>query len=170
MSAMSTERTGEQTEATDTAGVVVHPPVLYAGAVALGFALDAALPLRFANGGLTDGLQYGIGGALLGLAFAIMAIGVTQFRRAGTNVPTNRPTIALVTTGLYARSRNPLYVSLTLCQVGIAVAADRVWILLLLAPVLLVMRYGVIAREERYLERKFGGAYTNYKARVRRWL
>jgi protein-S-isoprenylcysteine O-methyltransferase Ste14 len=154
----------------DTAGVLVHPPLLYLGAVALGFALDAILPLRFASGGLADGLQYGLGGALIALAFAIVATAAIQFRRANTNVPTNRPTTALVTTGLYAWSRNPIYVSLSLCQAGIAVAADRLWILLLLVPVLLVMRYGVIAREERYLERKFGRIYTDYKARVRRWL
>ncbi|MGE0649103.1 MAG: isoprenylcysteine carboxylmethyltransferase family protein [Alphaproteobacteria bacterium] len=154
----------------DNAGVLVHPPLLYLGAVALGFALDAVLPLRFAPSGLGDGLQYGLGGALIVLALAILTAAARQFRRVNTSLPTNRPTTALVTTGLYAYSRNPIYISLSLCQAGIAVAADRLWILLLLAPVLLVMRYGVIAREERYLEGKFGRAYTDYKARVRRWL
>lgn len=154
----------------DTAGVLVHPPLLYLGAVALGFALDAVLPLRFAADGLADGIQYGLGGALVALGFAIVATAAIQFRRANTNVPTNRPTMALVTTGLYAYSRNPIYLSLSLCQAGIAVAADRLWVLLLLGPVLVVMRYGVIAREERYLEHKFGRTYTDYKARVRRWL
>ncbi len=154
----------------DTAGVLVRPPPLYLGAVALSFGLDFALPLRFAPGGLDDTLQYGVGGALMLVAFAIMAVGVTQFRRAGTNVPPTRPTTALVTRGLYALSRNPLYISLSLLMAGIALAADRAWILILLAPVLLIMRYGVIAREERYLERKFGDAYRAYKAKVRRWL
>jgi flagellin-like protein len=160
----------DQPNKADTAGVLIPPPLIYLGAVALGFGLDAVLPIRFAAGGLDDALQYGVGGALMLIAFAIIAVGVTQFRRAGTNVAPIRPTTALVTHGIYALSRNPLYISLSLLMAGIAVAADRLWILVLLAPVLVVMRYGVIAREERYLERKFGETYRQYKARVRRWL
>lgn len=167
---MSATTLSHRPDSADTAGVLVRPPLLYAGAIALGFGLDAALPIRFAPGGLDDLMQYAIGGGLILIACATMAAGVAQFRRAGTNVPPTRPTTALVTTGLYALSRNPLYISLSLLMAGIAVAADRIWILILLAPVLLVMRYGVIAREERYLERKFGEAYRAYKARVRRWL
>ncbi len=162
--------TPHPSDGTDTAGVLVRPPILYLGAVALGFGLDAGLPLRFATGGLEAPWRFGIGGGLILVSLLIMALGVTQFRKAGTNVPPTRPTTALVTHGIYALSRNPLYISLSLLMAGIAVAADRGWILILLAPVLVVMRYGVIAREERYLERKFGDAYRAYKTRVRRWL
>jgi protein-S-isoprenylcysteine O-methyltransferase Ste14 len=158
-----------QTAKPDVAGVIVHPPVLYLGATVAGVLLDLALPLRFAAGGLDDGLQYGIGGALIAVAITLMALGVSRFRRAGTNVPTNRPTTALVTDGIYALSRNPLYLSLSTLMAGIGVVTDRVWVLILLAPVLVVMRYGVIGREERYLERKFGQRYLDYKSRVRRW-
>ncbi len=154
----------------DNAGVLISPPVLYLGALALGFGLDAALPIRFAPSGLDDTLQYGVGGALIVIAATLAATAVMRFKRAGTNVPTYRPTTALVTHGVYALSRNPIYVALSLLIAGIAVTTDRVWLLILLAPALLVMRYGVIAREERYLERKFGDAYRTYKARVRRWI
>ncbi len=159
-----------QSDRADTAGVLISPPVLYLGALGLGFGLDAALPIRFAPSGLDDGLQYGLGGALIAVAGTLAATAMRQFRRAGTNVPTYRPTTALVTRGVYALSRNPIYVALSLLMAGIAVTTDRVWILIWLVPVLAIMRFGVIAREERYLERKFGAPYRAYKVRVRRWL
>jgi protein-S-isoprenylcysteine O-methyltransferase Ste14 len=99
-----------------------------------------------------------------------MAAALGRFRRAGTPVCTNRPTTALVTVGIYRRTRNPMYVALTLLYAGIALAADSFWALALLAPLLLLMRYGVIAREERYLAREFGARYLEYRAAVRRWL
>ena len=77
---------------------------------------------------------------------------------------------ALVTGGIYRHTRNPLYVALALVYAGIAVAADSLWALMFLAPCLGVIRYGVIAREEAYLERKFGEEYRRFKSAVRRWL
>jgi protein-S-isoprenylcysteine O-methyltransferase Ste14 len=100
----------------------------------------------------------------------VVAAAVLRFLRAGTNIPVNRPTIALVTDGLYRFSRNPIYVALTTSYLGIAIAADSLWTAALVVPVLVVMRVGVIAREEAYLARKFPDAYPAYKARVRRWL
>ncbi|MFI5210728.1 MAG: methyltransferase family protein, partial [Gemmatimonadales bacterium] len=67
-------------------------------------------------------------------------------------------------------SRNPMYVGMTLLYLGIALWANSLWPLLLLPAVLVVMRRGVIAREEAYLERRFGDEYRSYRARVRRWL
>ena len=78
--------------------------------------------------------------------------------------------LALVAEGPFRFSRNPIYVALTLIYCGIGVAADSGWVLGLAVPLLAVMRYGVIAPEERYLEAKFGDAYRDYKGRVRRWL
>jgi len=76
----------------------------------------------------------------------------------------------MVTDGLYGLSRNPIYVALTGIALGIGIAADNAWVLSMLVPTLAIMRTGVIAREERYLEGKFGAAYRQYKAAVRRWL
>jgi protein-S-isoprenylcysteine O-methyltransferase Ste14 len=104
------------------------------------------------------------------LGVLLMAAGVSRFNRAGTNVPTYRPTTALVTDGPYRFSRNPLYISLFLVYAGVGIAADNLWIVGLGVPLFLIMRYGVVAREERYLERKFGQSYLAYKASVRRWL
>jgi protein-S-isoprenylcysteine O-methyltransferase Ste14 len=150
----------------DNAGVVAPPPLLFAGFLAAGFLFDALRPLAF----LPDALQYWLGGALIAGGLALMTAGVSRFRRAGTNVPTYRPTTALVTDGPYRYTRNPLYISLFFVYAGIGVAADNPWLLALGVPLFLVMRYGVVAREERYLERKFGEAYVKYKASVRRWL
>ena len=80
------------------------------------------------------------------------------------------PTTALVTKGLYSYSRNPIYVALTLIYLGLAIGAGSVWSVIFLVPTLALIRYGVIAREERYLERKFDGAYIDYRNRVRRWI
>jgi protein-S-isoprenylcysteine O-methyltransferase Ste14 len=57
-----------------------------------------------------------------------------------------------------------------LVYAGIGIAADSQWILILALPLAIALRYGVVAREEAYLERRFGDAYRDYKARVRRWL
>jgi protein-S-isoprenylcysteine O-methyltransferase Ste14 len=93
-----------------------------------------------------------------------------QFERAGTNHGTHKPATALVTGGLNRFSRNPIYISLSLIYAGIALLANSAWALVLLVPLLIVMHYGVIVREERYLEMKFGEDYRRYKAAVRRWL
>ena len=91
-------------------------------------------------------------------------------RRAGTNVNPRDPTTAIVVEGPFRFSRNPLYLSLILAYLGITLLVNALWPLLLLPPLLVVLHWGVIAREERYLEAKFGESYRVYKARVRRWL
>ena len=105
---------------------------------------------------------------LVGLALA--ATGIRNFSRAGTPVPTNEPTRVLVTTGIHGWTRNPIYLGMFLLYGGIGVAAQSSWILILTLPLAITIRYGVVAREEAYLERRFGDAYRNYKACVRRWL
>lgn len=90
--------------------------------------------------------------------------------RAGTNVPTNRPTTAMVDKGPYRFTRNPIYLGMFGGLFGLAIAFDTLWLLATLVLFALVIRYGVVAREEAYLERKFGEAYRAYRKRVRRWL
>ncbi|URK89329.1 isoprenylcysteine carboxylmethyltransferase family protein (plasmid) [Rhizobium sp. RCAM05350] len=76
----------------------------------------------------------------------------------------------MVEEGPYGFTRNPIYIGMFLGLIGLAVAFDSLWLIVLLVPFYLVIRYGVVAREEAYLERKFGDVYLAYKARVRRWL
>jgi len=75
-----------------------------------------------------------------------------------------------VVTGPYHVTRNPIYVGFVLAYFGFAVMLTSMWVLLLLIPVLIILQRGVVLREEDYLERQFGEAYTKYKARVPRWL
>ena len=90
--------------------------------------------------------------------------------RAGSNVPTNRPTTTIVQHGLYRFTRNLIYLGMFLGQIGLAIAFNNRWLLMTLVPFALVVPYGVVAREEAYLARKFGDAYRGYCSRVRRWL
>jgi protein-S-isoprenylcysteine O-methyltransferase Ste14 len=150
----------------DAPGVIAIPPLIYVGFLALGFAVDWLVPAAF----LPDGVQYAAGLALIAAGAAIVVPVVRGFRGAGTNLDVRKPATALVTAGPFRFSRNPAYVALSLLHAGIAVMADNPWALGLLAPALLVMHFGVILREERYLERKFGAEYLRYKASVRRWL
>ena len=130
---------------------------------------DWLLPLAF-PAPATGPLQLIIGGALILIGLALAAAGIRNFSRAGTPVPTNRPTSALVTTGIHGWTRNPIYLGLFLIYGGIGIAMRSPWILILVLPLAIAIRYGVVAREEAYLEQRFGDAYRDYKARVRRWL
>jgi len=110
-------------------------------------------------------------GAALGVCgFVLIGMGASRFVAAGTNIPPDLPTTALVVDGIYGRTRNPLYLGATLVYVGLSVAAGSLWSIVLVVPFLWVINVGVIAREERYLERKFGDVYRAYKRRVRRWV
>ena len=91
-------------------------------------------------------------------------------RGAGTRVETVEPTTAIVTSGPYRYTRNPIYIGMFVALIGLAIGFDSLWIAIALVPFYLVIRYGVIAREESYLDRKFGDVYRNYKSRVGRWL
>jgi hypothetical protein len=87
--------------------------------------------------------------------------------RADTPVPTRAPTRTLVTSRIHGRSRNPIYVSMFVMYVGLGVLLNIAWILVLLVPLALVIRYGVVVREETYLEGKFGDAYRAYEVTTR---
>ena len=131
------------------------------------FALDWLMPLPFVPAAVPAGW---LGGAVCVAALALFAWAIATIMRAGSNVPTNRPTRSIVDTGPYRFTRNPIYLGMMLALVGLAIAFDSLWPLVTLVPFALVIRYGVIAREEAYLERTFGEVYRRYRARVRRWL
>ncbi|HEV7321368.1 MAG TPA: isoprenylcysteine carboxylmethyltransferase family protein [Ensifer sp.] len=153
--------------AEDRSGAVVRPPIVWLAAVGGGLLLDGAHPLPFLPG-IGAGRLAGV--AVFFAAVALLIWAATTFRRAGTEVQTTRPTTAIVEAGPYRFTRNPIYVAMFLGLVGLALAFDSFWLLILLVPFYLVIRHGVVAREETYLERKFGEGYLAYKARVRRWL
>ena len=154
----------------DVAGVIALPPLIVLGflAAAAAAVLEAIVPLPVP---VTHSLARYVPGAMLAAGgFVIIAIGTRLFAAAGTNVPPTLPTTVLVVDGIYRRTRNPLYLGLTLVYLGLGVAAGSLWAIGLLVPLLWVINVGVVKREERYLERKFGDSYRAYKARVRRWI
>jgi protein-S-isoprenylcysteine O-methyltransferase Ste14 len=156
---------------TKTAGVIARPPFLFLGALLVGLASDRLLPLPFPFPfPRIDLLHWIIAGSLIVIGLALAAAGIRDFSRAGTPVPTNEPTRALVTTGIHGGTRNPIYLGMFLVYGGIGVAAQSPWTLILMLPLAITIRYGVVAREEAYLDRRFGDAYRAYKTRVRRWL
>ena len=161
------DQAGRDDNETGTAGVISRPPLLYLAAILIGAVLDRLLPLPVPD---FDPVHWIVGGLLMLTGLALAIAGIRNFTHAGTPVRTIKPTRVLVTTGIHGWSRNPIYVGLFLLYAGIAVAAQSPWILILVLPLSLVIRYGVVAREEAYLERRFGNTYRDYKARVRRWL
>ena len=151
----------------DHANVVVHPPGLWLFLVAAGYGLDLLLPLPFLP---TDFPSVWVGGGVWLAGFAFAGLAIAHLRRAGTEEQTHTPTAAIVDTGVFAFSRNPIYVGAHIGTVGVAIIYNSLWLLATLVPFYFVIRYGVVAREEAYLERKFGNAYFAYKTRVRRWI
>jgi protein-S-isoprenylcysteine O-methyltransferase Ste14 len=154
-------------DSADTAHVIIRPPLAWGLAVIAGLALDWVAPLRFVPTALP---ARWLGAIVFVLALALGVWAIVTITGAGSNVPTNRPTTAIVENGPYRFTRNPIYLGMMLVLIGLAIAFDNLWLLLMLVPFALVIRYGVVAREEAYLERKFGDAYRDYLARVRRWL
>ena len=154
-------------ENAQTAQVLVRPPVAWALAVVVGFALDWLEPVDFVPEDWPAGL---LGAVVFVLALALAVSAIDAMTRAGTSVPTNRPSTVMVESGPYRFTRNPIYMGMFGGLIGLAIAFDNLWLLLMLAPFALVIRYGVVAAEEAYLERTFGEAYRGYRQRVRRWL
>jgi protein-S-isoprenylcysteine O-methyltransferase Ste14 len=151
----------------DTAAVIIRPPLALLLAIMAGLALNRFVPLSFLPPDL-PALWLGAVAFAVGLALAIWAI--TTMTRAGSNVPTNLPTTTIVERGPYRFTRNPIYLGMFLALIGLTVALDNFWLLAMLVLFAIVIRYGVVAREEAYLERKFGDVYRSYRSRVRRWL
>lgn len=165
---MSNDTAGQHMNDTETAGVVARPPLLFLAALLLGFALDHLLPVAFPLP-RTD-LHRIIAGTLILIGIAVFAASIRNFSSAATPVQGTKPTRVLVTTGIHGWSRNPIYLGMFLVYVGIGIAVRSPSIVILTLPLAIIIHYGVIAREEAYLERRFGDEYRNYKARVRRWV
>jgi len=151
---------------TDTARVKVFPPALFVAAIILGFGINFLVPVKL----LSAAVQLAAGLPLVLFSIFLAAVTFREFFKYGTSSDHNKPTKILITTGPFRLSRNPLYLSGVLLVIGMAVLVDSVWTIGLLLPVILIVRYGAILPEERYLAGKFGEKYMNYKSTVRRWL
>jgi protein-S-isoprenylcysteine O-methyltransferase Ste14 len=152
----------------DHANVVIFPPVLLLATIAFGIILDAFFPL-----GVLAKLPFVTrlvaGAILLVLGASLLISSRLAFGKAGTNIRPDMPTTALVTSGLFAHVRNPVYQGGSIALLGLALMLASDWIVILMVPMLLLIHYGVVLREESYLERKFGETYRRYKASVPRY-
>ena len=150
----------------DNPGIVVPPPLIYLGSLVLGLLLNRKFPVPFLPRGVARilGLSLLGGWALLGGWF------FRTMSRADAPIRTDKPVPRLATDGPFRYTRNPGYLSLAMMYAGVASFANALWAILLLPATLFAIQRGVIEREERYLERRFGEEYLRYKARVRRWI
>lgn len=151
----------------DNSNAVVHPPIAWALAFVAGVGLDWLYPMPFVPISVPTTW---VGGAVFALGLVLAISAIVTVRKAGTRVETNKPTTTIVSGGPYSFTRNPIYIGMFLGQCGLAVGFNSLWLLATLVPFHFVIRYGVVAREEVYLERKFSKVYLDYKSRVRRWL
>lgn len=150
----------------DHAGVVTIPPLIYAAFLLPGIYWRRALPVSLGPEWIRDtvGWLLIVAGVLLaGWALVTMVRSRTTFNPFGSST-------AVVSSGPFRLSRNPIYLGDALIYAGVALLFDALLALLLLPLVILSVHYGVVRREEAYLERKFGEAYLSYRSRVRRWL
>ncbi|ACP26478.1 hypothetical protein NGR_c27290 [Sinorhizobium fredii NGR234] len=151
----------------DNSGAMVRPPLAWILAVAVGFLSDGVFPLPFLPPAMP---AFWLGAIVFLAGLALLIWAATTFRGAGTHIQTVEPTTTIVEEGPYRYSRNPIYIGMFLGLIGLAIGFDSLWLFILLVPFYFVIRHGVVAREEAYLERKFGDVYRTYRTRVRRWL
>jgi protein-S-isoprenylcysteine O-methyltransferase Ste14 len=156
------------TPSSDTSGVRVFPPLIYAALFSVGYTADRLAPMRlFVD--VPPAVRL-VGWGLVALAVLVGASAAALLFRAGTTPDPRRPTTALVAHGPYRFTRNPMYLGLALLYLGLALLVNSAWPLALFPVAIMLVERWVIAREEAYLERVFGDVYRAYKARVRRWL
>lgn len=150
----------------DSPGVIMFPPLLFSAVLLAGLAVHFVIPVR-----LLPALPARATGALiLAASLALARSAKEAMRRAGTNIRPDQSSTAVVTDGPFRFTRNPLYIATTGLYLGFTLLVDTLWPLVLLVPLLVVVEWGIIRREERYLEAKFGDAYRGYRSRVRRWI
>jgi protein-S-isoprenylcysteine O-methyltransferase Ste14 len=153
----------------DRPDVLVFPPLISLFTLALSCVLQWLLPLGWIAD-IDRGWRFGLGAIIVIAGLFMTSAGRRALLRHGTNVNPSQPTTALVTAGVFQRTRNPLYVggSVALCGIAFIFALD--WMLLLIVPSCVILHFAVVRREELYLERKFGDAYRNYRKSAPRYL
>ena len=165
---MTDQDTSQDGASPDHPNVPVPPPAVFAGAFVAGFLLQ--LIYDTSPGATAGGASDAIGGALIILGLGLGGWAILTFRKAGENPLPNTRTEAVLDRGPYRFSRNPMYVAMALVSFGIAFALSNAWMLLTTIIAMITVHVLVIRREEAYLQGKFGGAYTAYRERVRRWI
>lgn len=153
----------------DNPGVIAPPPLIFLSGLLLGGIMNWFYPFYIFS---VNFLIYArIAGILLiagGLGIILAAH--LRMKKAETNIEPWKPTNAIISEGIYSFSRNPIYVAMVFIYLGLTLIFNALWCLPFLILVLIIIHFGVILREEKYLEKKFGADYLNYKNQVRRWI
>jgi protein-S-isoprenylcysteine O-methyltransferase Ste14 len=149
----------------DHPNLPVKPPLVFIGALLIGLIVDwfKPMPARPDRWG-------GLGIIFCALAVALVAWAWVALKRHRTDVRPWKPTTAIVQSGPYALTRNPIYLGFALLQVGIGLWSDKLAVLLMTVPAIAATNSWIIAREESYLFKKFGAEYERYLGQVRRWM
>ena len=150
----------------DKAGVIIFPPILYLITLALGISISFIFPHKFLQ--TIWALSIGIFLLIFGLVF--LFLGARTLRKNNTTVNPNGVSTTIVKEGIFRYTRNPMYVSFTIINMGISIIFNAWAGILLLFPLIVIVQKGIIEREEKYLTRKFGIEYLDYKLKVHRWL
>lgn len=153
----------------DNAGVIAPPPLLALAAILLGLFLDWLLPAYVLTLLLSTASRVVIGAVLIGAGFALIIPANLAFRSAGTHAEPWKPSVVLVTDGIFERLRNPMYVGGSLFLAGLSILLASDWMLVMTIVFVVVLHFGVVRREERYLEAAFGDAYRRYMDAVPRY-
>ena len=153
-------------ENADNPGIVTHPPVFYIVAILIGLGIDYFMPLSFGFEGMTKTVSL----VILILGTIVTVLGFKMFTTDKQSPSVHEPTVAVYQSGIYAYSRNPIYLGVLLWMMAGALFFDKVWIMIMVLPLILWMNKVVIEKEEAYLEEKFGDSYLDYKKKVRRWI
>ena len=150
----------------DTPDVKIIPPLIYLAGIVIGFLATIWMPTKV----VSDLVAWTVGGILIFCGAVLTGSAVLKFKDVGTTVRPDRAASTLVIAGPYKISRNPMYLGLALVYLGIAIAGQSVWALILLPVVLAIIQRRAIEPEEAFLEKRFGANYISYKEKVRRWL
>lgn len=153
----------------DNAGVIAPPPLIALAAIVIGVLLDRLMPAYVLTVLLSLAQRIVIGTILMAAGAALGISAIRAFTRANTYVEPWKPTTALVTRDVFSRLRNPMYVGAILLLAGFAVMIASDWTLVMTIAFAVIVHFGVIKREERYLEAKFGDTYRAYRLKVRRY-
>ena len=159
--------TNQDKNKSDTPAVHIPPPVILSVFLVAGLVLDYFLKTGFGEA-FAWSKYVGIGLWVFGMGNAVWC--ALLYRKARTSILPHTADSNMIEAGPFTRSRNPIYLSMLIVFVGVCLTFNAPAALIFIVPTYLALRYYVIAREEAYLTRRFGGEYTSYQSRVRRWI
>jgi protein-S-isoprenylcysteine O-methyltransferase Ste14 len=151
-------------------GIRIPPPTYFALPMLTGFLVQHFVPIGIAGGASAVHILRLVGYAEVAIGLALLLWGGSTLLRSGATPNPMRPTPTLVQNGPFALTRNPMYLGLAVLYLGVTFAANALWPLVFLPEALALTYLFAIRLEESYLERAFGAAYSEYRARVRRWI